>query len=86
MKLRIGIKNNEKKDKDSQRDLSVFIQNDNIMNNLDIDFEKEQYNSFLNNSNFGNKDGEKIFTDTIQNISEISKIQSGFLQGLEEEN
>ena len=86
MKLRIGIKNNEKKDKDSQRDLSVFIQNDSIMNNLDIDFEKEQYNSFLNNSNFGNKDGEKIFTDTIQNISEISKIQSGFLQGLEEEN
>jgi len=86
MKLRIGIKNNEKKDKDSQRDLSVFIQNDSIMNNLDIDFEKEQYNSFLNNSNFGNKDGEKIFTDTIQNISEISKNQSGFLQGLEEEN
>ena len=43
MKLRIGIKNNEKKDKDSQRDLSVFIQNDNIMNNLNINFEKEQY-------------------------------------------
>ena len=86
MKLRIGIKNNEKKTKDSQKDLSVFIQNDNMMNNLDIDFEKKQYNSFLDNSNFGNKVEENLFTDTIQNISEISKIQSGFLQGIEEEN
>ena len=84
MKLRIGIKNNEKKT--SQKDLSVYFQNDNMMNNLDINFEKEQYNSFLDNSSFGNKDGENLFTDTIQNISEISKIQSGFLQGIEEEN
>jgi hypothetical protein len=84
MKLRIGIKNNEKKT--SQKDLSVFIHNDQIINNLDINFEKEPYNSFLDKSNFGNKDEENIFTDTIQNISEISKIQSGFLQGLEEEN
>ena len=56
------------------------------MNNLDINFEKDQYNSFLDNSNVGNKDEENLFTDTIQNISEISKIQSGFLQGLEDEN
>jgi hypothetical protein len=84
MKLRIGIKNNEKKT--SQKDLSVFIHNDQIINNLDINFEKEPYNSFLDKSNFGNKDEENIFTDTIQNISETSKIQSGFLQGLEEEN
>ena len=84
MKLRIGIKNNEKKT--SQKDLSAYFQNDNMMNNLDINFEKEQYNSFLDNSSFGNKDGENLFTDTIQNISEISKIQSGFLQGIEEEN
>jgi hypothetical protein len=86
IKLRIGIKNNEKKSKDSQKDLNVFIQNDNMMNNLDINFEKEQYNSFLDNSNVGNKDGEIIFNDTIQNISDISKIQSGFLQGIDEEN
>ena len=84
MKLRIGIKNNEKKT--SQKDLSIFINNDNMMNNLDINFEKDQYNSFLDNSNVGNKDEENLFTDTIQNISEISKIQSGFLKGLEEEN
>ena len=84
MKLRIGIKNNEKKT--SQKDLNVFIQNDNMMNNLDINFEKEQYNSFLDNSNIGNKDGENLFTDTIQNISDISKIQSCFFQGIEEEN
>ena len=57
-----------------------------MMNNLDINFEKEQYNSFLDNSNVGNKDGEIIFNDTIQNISDISKIQSGFLQGIDEEN
>ena len=62
------------------------MHNDNMMNNLDINFEKEQYNSFLDNSNLGNKEGENIFADTIQNISEISKIQSGFLQGIEEEN
>jgi hypothetical protein len=86
IELRIGIKNNEKRGKDSQKDLNVFIQNDNMMNNLDINFEKDQYNSFLDNSNFGNKDGENLFIDTIQNISEISKIQSGFLQGIEEEN
>ena len=85
MKLRIGIKNNEKKTKDSQKDLSMFIQKDQIMNNLDINFEKEQYNSFLDKSNFGNKDGENLFADTIQNISEISNIQSGFFQGIEEE-
>ena len=84
MKLRIGIKNNEKKT--SQKDLSVFINNGNMMNNLDINFEKDQYNSFLDNSNVGNKDEENLFTDTIQNISEISKIQSGFLQGIEDEN
>jgi hypothetical protein len=84
MKLKIGIKNNEKRT--SQKDLSAFINNDNMINNLDINFEKDQYNSFLDNSNFGNKDGENLFTDTIQNISEISKIQSGFLQGIEEEN
>ena len=47
MKLRIGIKNNEKEDKDSQKDLSVFIQNNHMMNNLDINFEKEQYNSYF---------------------------------------
>ena len=57
-----------------------------MMNNLDINFEKDQYNSFLDNSNVGNKDEENLFTDTIQNISEISKIQSGFLQGIEDEN
>jgi len=85
IKLKIGIKNNEKKSKESQKDLNVFIQNDNMMNNLDINFEKDQYNSFLDNSNAGNKDGEILFTDTIQNISDISKIQSGFLQGIEEE-
>ena len=84
MELRIGIKNNEKKT--SQKDLNIFMHNDNMMNNLDINFEKEQYNSFLDNSNLGNKEGENIFADTIQNISEISKIQSGFLQGIEEEN
>ena len=84
MKLKIGIKNNEKRT--SQKDLSAFINNDNMINNLDINFEKDQYNSFLDNSNLGNKDGENLFTDTIQNISEISKIQSGFLQGIEEEN
>ena len=43
-------------------------------------------NSFLDNNNLDNIEGENIFTDTIQNISEISKIQSGFLQGFEEEN
>ena len=85
IKLKIGIKNNEKKSKESQKDLNVFIQNDNMMKNLDINFEKDQYNSFLDNSNAGNKDGEILFTDTIQNISDISKIQSGFLQGIEEE-
>ena len=86
IKLKIGIKNYESKSKDSQKDLNVFIQNDNMMNNLDINFEKDQYNSFLDNSNFGKIEGENLFTDTIQNISEISKIQSGFLQGIEEEN
>ena len=86
IELRIGIKNNEKRGKDSQKDLNVFIQNDNMMNNLDINFEKEQYNSFLDNSNAGNKDGEILFNNTIQNISEIAKNQSGFLQGIEEEN
>ena len=84
LKLRIGIKTNEKRT--SQKDLSVFINNDQMINNLDINFEKDQYNSFLDNSNVGNKDGENLFTDTIQNISEISKIQSGFLQGIEEDN
>ena len=82
MKLKIGIKNIGK---DNKMDLNVFIQNDNMMNNLDINFEREQYNSFLDNSNFGNKEGENLFIDTIQNISEISKIQSAFLQGIEEE-
>ena len=82
MNLKIGIKNIGK---DNKMDLNVFIQNDNMMNNLDINFEREQYNSFLDNSNFGNKDGENLFIDTIQNISEISKIQSAFLQGIEEE-
>ena len=92
--LKVGVRNSQK-EKDNQLDLDEMIHNNSIFKNIDIkDKNKEQdsqYDSlFLNNSGFNNsnfevKNGDNLFTDTIQNISEIQNINSNFL-GIEDDN
>jgi len=59
------------------------------MKNLDInELEREQdshFNSLMQGSYLDNKDGANLFTESMQNISEIENINSGFLFGGDDE-
>ena len=85
LKMEIAIKNIQDKEDENRNDLYIFIHNNSIMKNLDInELEKEQdshFNSLMQGSYLDNKDGENLFTDSMQNISEIENINSGFLFG-----
>jgi len=85
LKMEIAIKNIQDKEDENRNDLYMFIHNNSIMKNLDInELEKEQdshFNSLMQGSYLDNKDGANLFTDSMQNISEIENINSGFLFG-----
>ena len=94
LKLEIGLKNYEEKDEELKNDLNMLANNHNLIKNLDIkDQEKEgdsqlnsliQTHSYIDNNN--DKEGRNLFSNSIQNISEIENINSAFLFGLDEEN
>ena len=89
MKMEIAIKNFQDKEDENKNDLYMFIHNNSIMKNLDInELEKEQdshFNSIMQGSYLDNKDGGNLFTESMQNISEIENINSGFLFGIDDE-
>jgi hypothetical protein len=89
MKMEIGIKNFQDKEDENKNDLYMFIHNNSIMKNLDInELEREQdnhFNSIMQGSYLDNKNGENLFTESMQNISEIENINSGFLFGIDDE-
>ena len=89
MKMEIAIKNFQDKEDENRNDLYMFIHNNSIIKNLDInELEKEQhshFNSLMQGSYLDNKNGGNLFTDSIQNISEIENINSCFLFGIDEE-
>ena len=70
----------------------MFIHNNSIINNLDInDLDKEQdsqFNSLIQNNSFndikGGRESGNLFSDSMQNISEIQNINSLFLFGDED--
>ena len=68
---------------ENQNDLYIFIHNNGVMKNLDInELEREQdshFNSLMQGSYLDNKDGANLFTESMQNISEIENINSLFL-------
>ena len=89
MKMEIALKNFQDKEDENRNDLYMFIHNNSLIKNLDInELEKEQdshFNSLMQGSYLDNKDGGNLFTDSMQNISEIENINSGFLFGIDEE-
>lgn len=89
MKMEIAIKNIQDKEDENRNDLYMFIHNNSIIKNLDInEIEKEQdnnFNSLMQGSYLDNKEGGNLFTDSMQNISEIENINSGFLFGGDDE-
>ena len=89
MKMEIAIKNFQDKEDENKNDLYMFIHNNSIMKNLDInELEREQdnhFNSIMQGSYLDNKDGGNLFTESMQNISEIENINSGFLFGIDDE-
>lgn len=89
MKMEIAIKDFQDKEDENQNDLYIFIHNNGVMKNLDInELEREQdshFNSLMQGSYLDNKDGANLFTESMQNISEIENINSGFLFGGDDE-
>jgi len=89
MKMEIAIKDFQDKEDENQNDLYIFIHNNGVMKNLDInELEREQdshFNSLMQGSYLDNKDGVNLFTESMQNISEIENINSGFLFGGDDE-
>ena len=89
MKMEIALKNFQDKEDENRNDLYMFIHNNSLIKNLDInELEKEQdshFNSLMQGSYLDNKDGGNLFTDSMQNISGIENINSGFLFGIDEE-
>ena len=89
MKMEIAIKNYQDKEEENRNDLYMFIHNNSIMKNLDInELEKEQdshFYSLMQGSYLDNKAGGNLFAESMQNISEIENINSGFLFGIDDE-
>ena len=89
MKMEIAIKDFQDKEDENKNDLYIFIHNNEVMKNLDInELEREQdshFNSLMQGSYLDNKDGANLFTESMQNISEIENINSGFLFGGDDE-
>ena len=92
LKQIIGIKNYQKKEQ-NQIDLDMIIRNDTLkILDTKNDNEEDEYdslfhnNSSINNSNYANKDGDNLFTDTLKNISEIENINSNIIFGMDETN
>ena len=86
LKLEIAIKNYEDKNDENKNDLNMFIHNNSFIKNIDAkDQEKEdsQFNSLLQGQSYldNNNGKENLFSDSIQNISEIENINSAFLFG-----
>ena len=91
IKLKLGIKDYQIKEK-NQIDLDMIIHSD-CFKNLETKIKENEYDSlFLNNSggiNLSNniiKEGEDIFSDTLQNISEIEKMNSNIFFVNDDEN
>ena len=91
IKLKLGIKDYQIKEK-NQIDLDMIIHSD-CFKNLETKIKENEYDSlFLNNSggiNLSNniiKEGENIFSDTLQNISEIEKMNSNIFFVNDDEN
>ena len=91
IKLKLGIKNFQKKER-NPIDLDMIIHNDGTKNGETKNKENEDDSLFLNNSvginlsNNVNKDVEKLFSDTIQNLSEIENMNSLFINDDENNN
>lgn len=90
--LNIAVKNYQNKNNNNQIDLDMIIQNNSFLKHIDLNGRDKdpdnQYDSLFENNNSNNdiKEEENIFTDTIQNISEIQNLNSGFFFGIDEEN
>ena len=92
LKLNLGIKDYQDKNEENKNNLDMFIHNNSIINNLDInDLDKEQdsqFNSLIQNNSFndikGGRESGNLFSDSMQNISEIQNINSLFLFGDED--
>ena len=91
IKLKLGIKNYQKKER-NHIDLNMIIHNDGTKNGDAKNKENEDDSLFLNNSvginlsNNVNKDVEKLFSETIQNLSEIENMNSLFINDDENNN
>jgi hypothetical protein len=91
IKLKLGIKNYQKKER-NHIDLDMIIHNDGTKNGDAKNKENEDDSLFLNNSvginlsNNVNKDVEKLFSETIQNLSEIENMNSLFINDDENNN
>ena len=85
LKLLIGIKNYEDKNDENKNDLNMLIHNNSFIKNLDLkdqDKEDSQFNSLIQgqsylDNNYGKERGN-LFSDSMQNISEIENINSLF--------
>lgn len=92
LKMQVGLKNYEEKDEEIKNDLNMFVNNHSIIKNLELkDQEKEgdsQLNSLIQTHSYIDNNGKEgnLFSNSIQNISEIENINSAFLFGLDEEN
>ena len=90
--LNIAVKNYQNENNNNQIDLDMIIQNNSFLKHIDLNGRDKdpdnQYDSLFENNNSNNdiKEEENIFTDTIQNISEIQNLNSGFFFGIDEEN
>ena len=85
LKLLIAIKDYEDKKDENKNDLNMFIHNNSFIKNLDLkDQEKEdsQFNSMMQGQSYlDNNNGKErgnLFSDSMQNISEIENINSLF--------
>ena len=93
LKLIIGIKNNEDREEQENKNyLNMFIHNNSIIN-LNINNEKEEDSQFsliqghsFNENNYNVNKGGNSLDDNLKNISEIEIINSAFLFGEEEDN
>ena len=93
LKLQIGLKNYEEKDEEVKNELNMLANNHSIIKNIEIkDQEKEgdsQLNSLIQTHSYidnNGKEGGNLFSNSIQNISEIENINNAFLFGIDEEN
>lgn len=93
LNLKIGVKNYQKKD-NNQIHLDMIMNHEEFTKNYDTKNKgnDSQYDSLfmnksgINNSNNAIKDKGNLLTDTIQNISEIEKMNSNFLGNDDENN